>query len=69
MLERYWRVYDTQNPPSFLELAPPFKEKPDVWIDPKKSKVLQVKAAQLVPSEKFRTGFTLRFTLLFFIIY
>ena len=61
MLEKHWRAYDVNSPPAVIELVPPFKEKPDVWIEPKKSKILQVKAAQLVPSEKFMTRYTLRF--------
>lgn len=61
MLEKYWRVFNPSSPPDCIELVPPCKEKPDVWIDPKKSKILQVKAAQLVPSEKFMTRYTLRF--------
>ena len=36
-------------------------ERPDVWIDPAESCVLQVKAAQIVPSTRYRAGVTLRF--------
>merc|ERR1719324_1462940 len=53
MLEKHWRVFDTSNPPSCFMLAEPFKEKPDVWIHPNNSKILQIKAAQIVPSEKY----------------
>ena len=35
--------------------------KPDVWIEPKNSVVLQVKAAEIVPSEVYSVGYTLRF--------
>ena len=35
--------------------------KPDVWIDPTKSVVLQVKAAEIVRSEVYDVGLTLRF--------
>jgi DNA ligase-4 len=34
-LEKHWKPYKTTNPPAFLHLAEPFKEKPDVWIDPR----------------------------------
>lgn len=61
MLQKHWRVFDSTNPPSCIELVPPCKEKPDVWIEPKNSRILQVKAAQIVPSEKFMTRYTLRF--------
>ena len=36
------------------------KEKPDVWIDPSKSVVLEVKAAEIVASSAYKTGCTLR---------
>jgi hypothetical protein len=35
MLEKHWHVYKTTNPPPWLHLVEPFKEKPDVWIYPK----------------------------------
>ncbi len=35
MLEKSWKVYKTQSPPPYFQLAEPFKEKPDVWIHPK----------------------------------
>jgi DNA ligase-4 len=34
---------------------PGFKEKPDVWIDPPNSIVVQVKAAEIVVSQQFGT--------------
>lgn len=37
------------------------KEKPDVWIEPSKSIVLEVKATEVLASDKFKTGYTLRF--------
>ncbi|KAF2069812.1 hypothetical protein CYY_008872 [Polysphondylium violaceum] len=61
LLEPHWREYKTSNAPKLIQLAEPFKERPDVWIDPKVSVVLQIKAAQIVPSEKYRVGYTLRF--------
>ncbi len=40
-----------------LEFA---REKPDVWIDPRKSVLLQVKAAEIVASDIYKAGCTLR---------
>nr|XP_045601538.1 DNA ligase 4-like [Procambarus clarkii]XP_045601539.1 DNA ligase 4-like [Procambarus clarkii] len=37
------------------------REKPDVWIDPVKSYVVQVRAAEIVKSELYKTEVTLRF--------
>lgn len=34
---------------------------PDVWLDPEKSIILQVKAAEIVPSDIYNAGYTLRF--------
>ena len=34
---------------------------PDVWVDPKKSVILQVKAAEIVPSDIYKVGYSLRF--------
>ncbi|EGG24891.1 DNA ligase IV [Cavenderia fasciculata] len=60
-LEPHWMPYRTSSPPSHILLAEPHREKPDLWIDPRVSKVLQIKAAQILPTEKYRTGYTLRF--------
>ncbi|GAM24471.1 hypothetical protein SAMD00019534_076460 [Acytostelium subglobosum LB1] len=61
LLDPHWQPFNTSNPPRCLQLAEPFREKPDVWIDPTRSCALQIKAAQLVPTEKYRATFTLRF--------
>lgn len=37
------------------------KEKPDVWIEPKNSYILQIKATEIVESSSFKVGYTLRF--------
>lgn len=60
-LEPHWRVYDIHKPPKWLHLVHPFKEKPDVWIAPHHSCVVQIKGAQVITTDKFRTGHTLRF--------
>jgi DNA ligase-4 len=36
-------------------------EKPDKWIDPKDSIIVQVKAVEIVSTDKYKTGCTLRF--------
>ena len=49
------------NKPSLAGFSLEFgREKPDVWIDPRKSVILQVKAAEIVRSDVYRTGCTLR---------
>eukprot|EP00005_Dracoamoeba_jomungandri_P014120 CAMPEP_0174278718 /NCGR_PEP_ID=MMETSP0439-20130205/61635_1 /TAXON_ID=0 /ORGANISM="Stereomyxa ramosa, Strain Chinc5" /LENGTH=611 /DNA_ID=CAMNT_0015371163 /DNA_START=565 /DNA_END=2397 /DNA_ORIENTATION=+ len=60
MLEKHWKPFNPKNPPSCFELQDG-KERPDVWIHPKNSKIVQVKAAQIVVTEKYRAGYTLRF--------
>lgn len=59
-----WNKWDAKSPPSeFVELAGSNqeKERPDVWIKPEDSIVIEVKAASVGVSESFRTKFTLRF--------
>ncbi|QPC60241.1 hypothetical protein HYE67_002472 [Fusarium culmorum] len=63
--EGKWIEWDQRNPPSeYIELgggeARQF-ERPDVWIRPKDSVVVSVKAASVGPSDSFALGFTLRF--------
>lgn len=60
-LQAHWCIYNTSRPPPHLVLADPFRERPDVYLDPRNSVVLEVKAAQVVTTEKFRTGYTMRF--------
>ncbi|KAL8905852.1 MAG: hypothetical protein Q9207_002372 [Kuettlingeria erythrocarpa] len=59
-----WKPWDSKRPPSeYIELAGGQMqlERPDVWIRPDDSIVISVKAAQVTPTESFRTGYTLRF--------
>ena len=62
-LRPYWKKYDSKNPPSlFGKWKPGQSEKPDVYIDdPSISIILEVKAAEIVPSETFPSKITLRF--------
>lgn len=63
--EGKWTDWDQRNPPSdYVELGGGEArqyERPDVWIRPKDSIVVSVKAASVGPSEQFALGFTLRF--------
>ena len=62
-LRPYWKKYDSKNPPTlFGNWKPGQSEKPDVYIDdPSISIILEVKAAEVVPSDTFPTKITLRF--------
>ncbi|ESZ94553.1 hypothetical protein SBOR_5043 [Sclerotinia borealis F-4128] len=62
--EGKWIKWDAKSPPTeFIELAGSHqeKERPDVWIKPDDSIVVEVKAASVGVSDSFRTNFTLRF--------
>ncbi|KAK9477284.1 ATP dependent DNA ligase domain-containing protein [Lipomyces japonicus] len=59
-----WNIWDPKHPPTeYMELAGSHNERemPDVWIQPDKSVVLEVKAASSTASDMFRTNVTLRF--------
>ena len=67
-LKPYWKVYNPKKPPDCLVLASGHKvhstpdnamyiivslqEKPDLWIEPWNSKIVQIKAAEIVSSDK-----------------
>jgi len=54
------RLYpnQTSRQPSNVQVS---REKPEVWFNPVKSQIVQVRAAELVKSDMYRTGVTLRF--------
>ncbi|XP_068083258.1 DNA ligase 4 isoform X3 [Anabrus simplex] len=57
-LAPHWqRVKLGQTPPGLLWT----KEKPDLWIEPCKSYILQIKATEIVRSKVFKLDYTLRF--------
>ena len=62
-LRPFWKKYDSKNPPELYgHWKPAQSEKPDVFIDdPSVSIILEVKAAEIVPSETFPAKVTLRF--------
>ncbi|KAK0722705.1 hypothetical protein B0T26DRAFT_643067 [Lasiosphaeria miniovina] len=63
--EGKWKDWDSAKPPSeFIELGGGERhqfEKPDVWVQPKDSVVISVKAASIAQSDQFAIGWTLRF--------
>ncbi|KAF7309720.1 DNA ligase [Mycena indigotica] len=57
-----WKIWDPKNPPSFLQTAKKSHEdKGDVYILPEDSFILKVKAAEIVISEQYHLGYTMRF--------
>jgi DNA ligase-4 len=62
-LRPFWKKYDSKNPPELYgHWKPAQSEKPDVFIDdPSVSIILEVIAAEIVPSETFPAKVTLRF--------
>lgn len=57
-----WIDWDSKKPPvEYIELAHGQAEKPDVWIRPRDSFVLEAKAANVGSSDQFALGMTLRF--------
>ncbi|PNS18209.1 DNA ligase 4 [Sphaceloma murrayae] len=58
-----WKEWDPKKPPSIIILGGQGKqyERPDVWIYPEDSIVLEVKAASVHTTDQFGTGLTLRF--------
>ena len=62
--EGKWIDWDFNNPPrDWIELGGGDRqfEKPDVWIKPEDSVVIEVKAASVGQTDQFRMGLTLRF--------
>jgi DNA ligase 4 len=60
-LDKHWRPWTLTSPPTFLQLGPGQKEKPDLWVEPKHSFIVKVGAAELWDSDTFATECTLRF--------
>jgi DNA ligase-4 len=63
--EGKWQDWDQRRPPAIIELGGHAEnrqhERPDQWIHPSDSIVLECKAASVETSDKFRTTLTLRF--------
>ncbi|KAF9785002.1 DNA ligase 4 [Thelephora terrestris] len=57
-----WKEFDINDPPSFLQtVIKTSDDKPDVYLEPKDSFLLRVKAAEITPSVTFHAGLTMRF--------
>lgn len=57
-LAQHWKVYRKSDPPASILCA---TEKPEVFIEPRDSVIVQVRAAEIVGSDMYRTNCTLRF--------
>ncbi|CAL1282897.1 unnamed protein product [Larinioides sclopetarius] len=57
----HWQPYNPKKCPSYLMIGGGRKEQPDVWIEPSKSVIVQVKASEINRSKSFATNCTLRF--------
>uniref|UniRef100_M4B6V2 DNA ligase n=1 Tax=Hyaloperonospora arabidopsidis (strain Emoy2) TaxID=559515 RepID=M4B6V2_HYAAE len=62
-LEPYWQPWDDNNIPPHLNGWKPQKSdlRPDVWIDPRHSKILEVYGFELSFTTLYQTGLTIRF--------
>ncbi|KPP67804.1 DNA ligase 4-like [Scleropages formosus] len=57
-LAKHWKLFRKTNPPASILCG---TEKPEVYIDPCNSVIIQVKAAEIVGSDMYKTNCTLRF--------
>lgn len=62
-LEPHWQTWDPDNVPAHLNGWRPQRSdlRPDVWIDPRHSKVLEVYGFELTFTTLYQTGLTIRF--------
>ncbi|KAJ3134388.1 DNA ligase (ATP) [Physocladia obscura] len=59
--EGHWQAYDHVNPPAWFIHPPTSKERPNMIIHPSHARVVTVKAAEVVESTQYGSGYTLRF--------
>ncbi|XP_062971961.1 DNA ligase 4 [Elgaria multicarinata webbii] len=57
-LAKYWKPYRKRDPPCNILCG---TEKPEVYIEPCNSVIIQIKAAEIVSSDMYKTDCTLRF--------
>lgn len=57
-LAKHWKVFRKNDPPESILCA---TEKPEAYIEPCNSVIIQVKAAEIVSSDMYKTNCTLRF--------
>ncbi|KAG8188782.1 hypothetical protein JTE90_009176 [Oedothorax gibbosus] len=60
-LTDHWKPFNPKKSPSYLIIGGGRKEQPDLWIEPSKSVIVQVKATEINLSKSFATNCTLRF--------
>ncbi|KAJ7634099.1 DNA ligase IV [Mycena polygramma] len=60
--DKPWKTWDPKHPPDFLQTAKKSHEdKGDVYLLPEDSFILKVKAAEIVTSDQYHMGHTMRF--------
>ncbi|OCF31187.1 DNA ligase 4 [Kwoniella heveanensis BCC8398] len=61
--KHHWKNFDRNNPPKWMQLGVTgLDDKPDVYIEPENSFVIEVKASEIVPAVgNYGCGYTLRF--------
>ncbi|XP_053139773.1 DNA ligase 4 isoform X2 [Hemicordylus capensis] len=57
-LAKHWKPYRKKDPPCNILCG---TEKPEVYIEPQNSVIVQIKAAEIVSSDMYKTDCTLRF--------
>ena len=57
-LNEKWKPFDKKTPPKHLELG---SVKPEFWIEPRDSVIVQVKAVQICDSSAYKTKCSLEF--------
>lgn len=60
-LREHWRQFSTEPPPLWYHYKDNAEGRPDVWIEPKNSTILQIKAADLSPSSAYSLVKSLHF--------
>lgn len=59
---RPWKEWSTKNPPEFINTAIASRDdKGDVYLEPEDSFIVQIKAAEIMASDQYHSGFTMRF--------
>ncbi|KXN86594.1 DNA ligase 4 [Leucoagaricus sp. SymC.cos] len=60
--DKPWKAWNERQQPSFLLTANrSHDDKGDVFLEPEDSFILKIKAAEIVPSDQYHMGFTMRF--------
>ncbi|THH05269.1 hypothetical protein EW145_g4922 [Phellinidium pouzarii] len=60
--QKNWKTFDKDNMPFWYQASKRNSEdKGDVYLEPEDSFILEVKAAEITPSDQYHLGFTMRF--------